>query len=380
MAGVEGEGRSAGASRIEAIDVTVLVVPTDQPEADGTLSWDATTIVVVEARSDGVTGLGYTYGPSACGEVVSGLLADAVVGRDPLAVTRSWESMVAVARNATRSGAVGYAVSAVDTALWDLKARLLDIPLADLFGRVRDSVPVYGSGGFTTYSDEKLISQLRGWLDLGMTNVKIKIGEDHGRAARRDLHRIRLARSVIGPDVGLFVDANGAYHRKQAVRLLRAAGEAEVTWFEEPVSSDDLDGLREVRNLVEADVAAGEYGTDVFYFRRMCDAEAVDCLQVDATRCGGYTEWLRAAGVAHAYGLDVSAHCAPNLHVHVAAATSNLRHLEWFHDHARLESMLFSGTLDPVDGLFRPSPSPGNALTLNREAAERFRVGAAAQH
>lgn len=362
-------------SRVESLEVTVCTVPTDQPEADGTLTWDSTTIVVVEASSAGMTGVGYTYGPPAVGDLVTGLLAGSVVGRDPMAVPGIWTAMVAAVRNATRPGAVGYAISAVDMALWDLKARLLQVSLVDLLGRVREAVPVYGSGGFTSYADERTVAQLRGWVDQGVHAIKIKIGQDWGDAADRDLHRIELARSVIGPDVGLFVDANGAYTRKQAVRVLRAAADAEVTWFEEPVSSDDLQGLHEVRDLVDADVTAGEYGTDTFYFRRMCEAGAVDCLQIDATRCGGYTEWLRSAAVAHAYGLEVSAHCAPNMHAHVGAATPNLRHLEWFHDHVRLESMLFEGALTTADGRVRPDAAAvGNGLHLDRDTTQRFQV------
>src|SRR6202035_4293652 len=141
----------------------------------------------------------------------------------------------------------------------------------------------------------------------------------------------------IGPDAELFVDANGGYTRKQAVRMALAMADQDVTWFEEPVSSDDLDGLREVRDQVTPDVTAGEYGYDLVYFARMVDAGPVDCLQIDVTRCGGITEWLRAAAVAAARGLQVSGHCAPNLHAHVAAAAQNFRHLEDFHDHVRIE-------------------------------------------
>jgi len=184
-----------------------------------------------------------------------------------------------------------------------------------------------------------------------------------------------LARQLIGPDAELYVDANGGYTRKQAVRMAHAMAEHGVTWFEEPVSSDDLDGLREVRDQVDPDVTAGEYGYDLAYFARMVDAQAVDCLQVDVTRCGGITEWARAAAVAAARGLQVSGHCAPNLHAHVAAATPNLRHLEYFHDHARIESMLFDGVLNPRGGVLRPDLArPGLGLALKDADAERFRV------
>jgi L-alanine-DL-glutamate epimerase-like enolase superfamily enzyme len=366
-----------GAVAVESVEARAYTVPTDAPEADGTAAWSATTLVVVHARAEGLVGTGWTYGPAACADLVGELLADEVVGRDVLAVPGSWAAMVRTARNATRAGAVGYALSAVDVALWDLKARLLTVPLADLFGVVHEEVPVYGSGGFTTYSDEQMVSQLANWVrNQRIPRVKIKIGESWGSAEHRDLARIARAREVIGPDTELYVDANGGYGRKQAVRIAQAMAQWDVRWFEEPVSSDDLGGLREVRDHADADVAAGEYGTDIGYFRRMCGHDAVDCLQIDATRCGGYTEWQRSAAVAASFGLDVSGHCAPNLHAPVAAATPNLRHLEWFHDHVRIESTLFAGALDPTGGTIRPGAGRiGHGLTLI-EAAERYRVPA----
>jgi L-alanine-DL-glutamate epimerase-like enolase superfamily enzyme len=187
---------------------------------------------------------------------------------------------------------------------------------------------------------------------------------------------LRQAREIVGDGVELFADANGGYTRKQAIRVAHEAADLDLRWFEEPVSSDDLAGLRELRDAIDADVTAGEYGFDLTYFRRMCQAQAVDCLQVDASRCGGITEWMRAAAVAASYGLDVSGHCGPHphLHVHVAAATPNLRHLEWFHDHVRIESRFFDGTLDPSGGVLRPSTAPGNGLTLRSSDAEPFRV------
>ena len=286
--------------------------------------------------------------------------------------------MVAAVRNVTRAGVAGYAISALDVALWDLKARRLGIAVADLLGRAREQVDVYGSGGFTSYDDDELTTQLTRWVHgQGIPRVKIKIGRPGGGDHDRDVRRMLLARQTIGPDAELFVDANGAYSVKQAVRTVleaQAAG-ADISWLEEPVTSDDLHGLALIRSLVDADVTAGEYGTDIGYFQTMCAAGAVDCLQVDATRAGGYTEWIRAAAVAAAHHLDVSAHCAPNLHAHAAAATMNVRHIEWFHDHARIEADLFDGALDPTGGTVSPDPTrPGHGMTLNVEAAAPYRL------
>ncbi|THJ68788.1 mandelate racemase [Arthrobacter echini] len=361
---------------IETVSASAYTIPTEQHEADGTASWDATTIVVVTVTAGGATGTGWTYGAPAIVRVVDDLLSPVVVGADAVAVPAIWAAMVAAVRNNTRAGLCGYAVSALDIALWDLKARLLGCSLSQLWGPVRPSVPIYGSGGFTSFDADTLDEQLRTWVDeLHLPRVKIKIGESWGHRIDRDVARVRQTRSRIGPDVELYVDANGAYTPKQAVRLVTEAADADVVWFEEPVSSEDLVGLRQVRDRVSADVAAGEYGYDLTYFATMCAAGAVDCVQIDATRAGGYTEWHRIAAVAAGHQLQVSAHCAPNLHAHVGATTPNLRHLEYFSDHVRIEQLVFDNALTPEGGDLVPSRDlQGHGMTLRQERAAPYRV------
>ncbi|MFG1930635.1 enolase C-terminal domain-like protein [Mycobacterium sp. NPDC048908] len=361
---------------ITQVSATAYTIPTDSPEADGTLSWDSTTLVVAEVHCGETTGMGWTYGDPRCAGIVTGVLAPKIFGCSVFDVTGVFDTMVKAVRNVGRGGVAGQAVSAVDIAVWDLKARLLDVPLHRLIGAVRDAVPVYGSGGFTTYDHLCLRAQLSAWTkEIGIPRVKIKIGESWGTYTRRDISRIRQARAIIGDSVELYVDANGGYDAKQAIRVMSAVDDMDVRWFEEPVSSDDLAGLRIVREAVTADVAAGEYGYDLAYFGRMCCAGAVDCLQADASRCGGITEWLRAAAVAAAHGLQISAHCAPWLHAAVGASVPNLRHLEWFHDHARIETRYFDGATLPLDGLLRlPSDRTGHGLTLRSADLEPFRL------
>jgi L-alanine-DL-glutamate epimerase-like enolase superfamily enzyme len=361
---------------VEEVRASAYTVPTDLPEADGTIAWTSTTLVLVQVRCDGVVGTGWTYGSPACVPVVDGLLGPLLRGRGPLDVGAAWLAMVRALRNVGRPGVAGMALSAVDCALWDLKARLLDMPLHRLLGAVHEQVPVYGSGGFTTYDDEQLASQLRHWAhEERIPRVKIKIGESCGAAESRDLCRARQARDVVGPGVQLFVDANGGYSVGQAARVAAELDELGVTWFEEPVSSDDLEGLRYVRERSGCDVAAGEYGWDLATLHRMVAAGSVDCLQVDVTRCGGITELLRVAAVAAAHGLEVSGHCAPHEHLAPLAAVPNLRHLEWFHDHVRIERLFFDGTADPAGGTARPADDrPGTGLTFRDEAAAPYRV------
>jgi L-alanine-DL-glutamate epimerase-like enolase superfamily enzyme len=353
------------------MSTSVYVVPTDHPEGDGTATWDATTVVAAEVNAGGRTGTGWSYTAAAAGPVIEQELSHHALGKPAFAIPEIWQAMVRSCRNMGRPGLVSCAISAVDIALWDLKARLLGLSLSDLFGRARMAVPVYGSGGFTTYDDATTVGQLETWVsDWHMDKVKIKIAESWGTQADRDLHRVALARKVIGEQTELFVDANGGYTRKQAVRMGRRFSEIYgATWFEEPVSSDDLDGLREVRDNCIADVAAGEYGYDQWYFARMIGAGAVDCVQADVTRCGGYTAWGQIAAVAASHNLHISGHCAPNLHAHIAAAVPNLRHLEYFHDHHRIENMLFDGALSPVGGELVPGTGgPGHGMVLSARA------------
>jgi L-alanine-DL-glutamate epimerase-like enolase superfamily enzyme len=361
-------------ARVGRLDVSAYTVPTDAPEADGTIAWDSTTLVLVEARAEGVHGIGWTYGPTACVDVVRERLAPLVVDHDVLDVTARYHAMADALRNDGRPGIGAMALSAVDTALWDLKARVLDLPLHRLLGAVRTEVPVYGSGGFTTYDEERLATELDQWAEAGFTAVKIKVGEDKGRRTGRDTARVRQVRRTMGPLVEVMVDANGAHDAKHAIAWFDEVADQGVTWFEEPVSSDDLAGLTRVRDAIHADVTAGEYGHSLPYFRQMLDAGAVDCLQVDVTRCGGITEWQRATALAAAHGVDVSGHCAPHLHAAVAAATPNLRHLEWFHDHARIEAMLLDGAAPAHDGVLPVRDEPGNGLTWRTADAERYRV------
>ena len=362
------ETRPGVQAPVESLVVSAFTVPTEEPESDGTAEWDSTTIVIVEARAGAETGLGYTYAPAAAGKLVEEKLVELVCGRDTLATGEAWEAMAVALRNAGRPGIGFCALSAVDLALWDLKARLLGLPLVDLLGRAREEAPVYGSGGFTSYSLDRIRAQLSEWVEQGIPRVKMKVS----REPERDAERLDVARAAIGDDTELYVDSNGALSRKEAVRWAeRFAREWGVTWHEEPVSSADFEGLRLVRDSAPLDVAAGEYAYVPADFRNLLGC--VDCLQADVTRCGGITGFLRAGALAAAFGLELSAHCAPSASVAACCAVPAFRHLEWFHDHVRLEPLLFDGVLEPVDGALRPDRSrPGNGLELKRADAARY--------
>jgi L-alanine-DL-glutamate epimerase-like enolase superfamily enzyme len=348
-------------------------IPTDRPEADGTFKWDSTTLVVVNVQVGNTQGLGYTYADSSIVALIEVLLGKVIEGRDGLDVPSCWRAMQEAVRNVGRAGLAATAISAIDVALWDLKAKLLKLPLALLLGRYRDVVAIYGSGGFTTYTDQELREQLSNWIERDRCRwVKMKVGSEPSR----DPHRVEVAHAAIG-DCGLFVDANGAYTVKQALALAHAFAQHQVLWFEEPVSSDDLEGLKRVRDLAPPpmEIAAGEYGYTIDYFRRMLQSGAVDVQQADLSRCGGITGFLQVAALCEAHHIDLSAHCAPALHLHAACAAPRFRHQEWFHDHVLIEALLFDGAPVPKEGLIRPDLSrPGLGLEFKESDAERYRL------
>jgi L-rhamnonate dehydratase len=355
---------------LDDLRVSSLSIPTDAPESDGTLAWDSTGVVIVELEGAGASGLGWTYADAAAGEVVSRKLMPALDGCDLDDVPAAWMAMRRAVRNDGAQGLVMTAISAVDLALWDRFARARDLPLAVALGAFRDEVSVYGSGGFCSYDDRKLAEQLGGWAADGMRMVKMKIGAD----PEADPHRVDVARRAIGAGVELFVDANGAYAAREAVRraheLDRAGGG--ITWLEEPVSSRDREGLAFVRERVPPHmaVAAGEYVSDPQDALELLRSRSVDVLQADATRCGGATG-LRAIGaLAAAHGVPLSAHCAPALHAHAACAVERLAHLEYFHDHVRIEQLVFEGAPEPQHGCLRfDRARAGHGLALRPRAS-----------
>ncbi len=363
----------ASTPQVDRLGVSAYTVPTETPEADGTFAWRETTLVLVQAAAAGAVGLGYSFADIPTAKLIDEHLRSIVIGRNALNIPEVWSAMVRNIRNLGRPGICSMAISAVDNALWDLKARLLHLCVADLLGRACQSVAAYGSGGFTSYSIPELKRQMTGWIDEGLTKVKMKIGSDPAS----DVARVQSAREAIGPDAELFVDANGAYDRKQALAKAAAFAGLGVSWFEEPVSSDDLEGLRLIRDRAPAGmrIAAGEYGYDSFYFRRMLEANAVDVLQADATRCAGITGFLAAGNLCASFATPLSAHTAPSLHAHAACAIPSAINVEYFFDHYRIEQMFFDGALVPSDGMLCPdSTRPGFGLECKLQNMEGYRV------
>jgi L-alanine-DL-glutamate epimerase-like enolase superfamily enzyme len=359
--------------KIGKVSIAAYTVPTEAPESDGTLIWDKTTMVLVQLEAGGVTGLGYTYADVPTAVLIRDLLADLVIGADPLAIPAIWLRMIDQVRNLGQTEMAAMGISAVDNALWDVKAKLLNVPLVSLLGASRAEMPIYGSGGFTSYSDKQLEQQFSDWLEEGIPRMKMKVG----REPDRDLKRVEIARRTIGNRVELFVDANSAYDRKNALYYIqRFAEESDIRWMEQPLVPEDRSGMRFLREKSppRVDIADGEYGYSLSYFREMIESGAVDVVMADATRCCGISGFLKIAALCEACSMPLSSHCAPLLHLHPGCAASSFRHAEYFHDHVRIERMFFEGMPEPVNGCLKPDLSQaGIGVTFRVADAEPYR-------
>jgi L-alanine-DL-glutamate epimerase-like enolase superfamily enzyme len=358
---------------IQRLEVSAFTVPTDFPESDGTAEWKSTTLIFVELGAGKISGLGYSYASESCVPLIREKLFSIVRGKNPFSLLALRNEMNSAVRNFGRHGIASSAIAAVEIALWDLKAKILNLPLAKLLGAVREKIPVYGSGGFTSYSEKQLRKQFENWVGEGISMVKMKIG----REQERDETRVKSTRKAIGEKTKLFVDANGAFTPKRALNFAEKFSEQNVTWFEEPVSSDDLCGLNFLRERAPAkmEIAAGEYNYDVWQAQKMLGARAVDVLQADATRCG-ITGFLQMATLCDAFQIPLSAHTAPALHAHLCCAANRAEHVEYFHDHVRIEQLFFDGaTTKHKNGFLQPDFSaPGLGLEFKRKNAAKFQI------
>ncbi len=358
---------------IGKLEVTAYKIPTDSPESDGTLQWESTTMVLVTLEAAGKKGIGYTYADVSAATFIDKNFRNIVEGKNPFDIEGIYQALHHSIRNNGNCGIAFMAVSAVDIALWDLKSKLLNLPLVSLLGKVHDEITVYGSGGFTSYSEKQLANQLGNWSANGFRQVKMKIGRNPGN----DILRIRIARNSINLETTLFVDANGAYSVKQALKIAEVFNEYNVEWYEEPVSSENINGLVFIKDHCAAgvNIAAGEYGFDLSDFRNLLENHAVDVLQADATRCGGITGFLKAGNLAEAFQVPFSFHCAPAIHLHAALALEGFFTGEYFHDHVRIEQLFFDGFQAANNGkLCADLNRPGLGLELKAADAERYKI------
>jgi L-alanine-DL-glutamate epimerase-like enolase superfamily enzyme len=366
-------GGNSRITSIENIQTSIFTMPTERPESDAASEWKSTTMILVKARAGGREGIGYTYGHPSIATFIESVLAPVVREKNVLDVMAIQAAMINAIRNDGVGGMAMMAVSAVDIAIWDLKAKLAGLPLCQLLGQYRTCMKVYGSGGFTSYSEYELHRQLEGWAGQGIGAVKMKVGRDPGA----DLHRIGVARKAVGNKTSLFVDADGVYTVNQALAWIKAFGEQGIDWVEEPVATPYTEELRRIRQQAGPGmrIAAGEYGCTLAEVKHLLDSGALDVLQADATRCGGITGWLKAGYLCEAYHIPLSSSRAPAAHLHIALAAPSFSIGEYYHDHVRMEQRLFEGIQLPKEGVIYPDAGrPGLGITLKESDAEMFRV------
>ena len=367
--------------QITDVTTTVLSYPHGQPIQDATMppppegAGGRSQLFVHIFTDEPYEGLGIGQASPGVRQVIEAGLKDLLIGQDPFDIEKIWNDMFWRVRGYGRKGVAFCALSAVDIGLWDLKAKALHLPLYKLLGAYTDSVPIYGSGGWTNFSERELVEEMAGYAEQGIKCVKMKVGKDFGQSEREDLVRLAAVRRALGDDIGIYVAANNGYYPKQAIYMSREFEQYQVGWFEEPVLADDIDGLAQVRDAINIPLATGEHEYTKFGFRSLIGAGAVDIVQPDVGRVGGVTEWLKVAHMAHAFNLPVAPHAVQLVHLHLACATPNLKVVEYMNTTLLGDRVWYTEFPEQRDGMWSPSRNrPGLGLALDPAAVEKYAV------
>lgn len=376
--------------KIATVTCTPLAARAPRPVefSIGTYTTFYATLVQV-TTDDGVTGVGECIvrrAPEVVTTIVDRLLAPLVIGRDPWDVEGLWDEMLALLRRWGHSrGFVVEAMSGIDTALWDLLAKSVGKPLYKFLGGAgRDRVPCYVS---KVYFDDiaAMAEEARAQVAQGFRAVKVQIGwpASHG-GDRADVATVRAIREAVGPDVALMLDANGAYDAGTAIRVGRQLEEMNVTWLEEPVPADDLEGYAHVRRAIRIPLAAGETEFGLFGFRDLIARGGVDILQPEVARIGGITPARRLWALAHTHNLRIAPHTgfsggvAHLAALHLAAATPNFMTYEYMgtrYVENPLREIFTQPFPVPREGTLEVPHAPGLGLEVDPEALHRYRIG-----
>jgi len=324
---------------------------------------------------EGIEGLGTSAGSTAVQAVVEDSLKEVLIGEDPFNIEKLWNLMFWTVRGVGRKGIAFCAISALDIALWDLKAKALNLPLYRLLGPYTDTVPVYGSGGWTNFSESELVAEQVGYVERGFPRVKMKVGKDFGMSEDEDVKRLAAVRKAVGDDVEIYVDANNGYYAKQAIRMSQIFEQFDVKWFEEPVLADDIEGLSVISQSTTIPVATGEHEYTKYGFKELISRGGADIVQPDIGRVGGVTEWMKVAHIAHGFNLPVAPHAYQLIHLHVACATPNLKVVEYLGVSDQSDRVWYTEFPEPVNGMWSPYPDrPGLGLELDPDVVKKFKV------
>lgn len=340
-------------------------IPTIDPTAKG-----RSQLFVHIHTDEGVIGLGMAPGLRAIREVIHENLSPILVGQDPFMIEKLWQDMFWRVRGFGRKGLAFQAIAAIDIALWDLKGKVLNQPIYRLLGPAHESVPIYGSGGWTNYSEAELVAEQTAYVERGIPRVKMKVAKNFGQSEREDIERLAAVRDAVGDDVEIYVDANNGYKAKQAIKMSQIFEQFDVAWFEEPVLADDIPGLAQVSQATTIPVATGEHEYTKYGFRDLLVAGAVDIVQPDVHRVTGITEWMKVAAMADAFNLPVAPHAVSLVHLHCAMATPNLKVVEVLGAEEQSNGVWWT-EVPPYgdDGTWKPfADRPGLGLEISPDA------------
>jgi L-alanine-DL-glutamate epimerase-like enolase superfamily enzyme len=363
--------------KITGLETRIVKLPLDEPLADGAITPGATqTFVTLRLRTDeGVEGIGITFfgggAMSAALKAAIDGLGALTVGENPMFIEFIVQKLRAAASPSGPGGIFTLALSAIDIALWDIRGKVLDQPLATLLGGFRDKVPTYASGalmrGFSLSHVEKAAARL---VERGFRQMKTQLALPGDTNPEKEIERIRVVRNAIGPTVDLMCDINQRWDVRQAISIGSRIEEYNLFWLEDVVAHDDYPGMAAVADALATPVAAGEYVYGLVPFRHMLEARSIDIVMVDVLRAGGISQWVKIAGMAEAFNLPIVNHLCPEISVHLVAAVPNgltVEYMPW-------SSKLFREVPQPVNGELTVPDKPGLGLEFDADALKRYEV------
>ncbi|MCI9296256.1 MAG: mandelate racemase/muconate lactonizing enzyme family protein [Lachnospiraceae bacterium] len=361
---------------IKDVKVHLVSMPVKGGFADATRKVESIGYTIVKITTeDGVEGFGVTYhevGGEATKLLIEKNIAPRIMDKDPFETEVIWQDLVQYLRGVGRKGLMFCALSAVDIALWDIKGKILDMPLYRLFGGNQTKVPVYGSGGWTSYTDEELVEEMKMIVSRGYQMVKFKVGYDGGRKPLRDVERVRKVRDAVGPDVEIMLDANNCWDAATGARFANMVKDYNILFLEEPVYADDIPGLVRYKQSTDLPLATGEHEYTKYGARDLIINGAADIVQLDGTRAGGFTEMLKIAALTQAWNLKFAPHAMENIHIHLVSACSNALFLERLLLFEEITGNVYINPPQPVNGYMEIPDLPGLGLQLNMDFIKEY--------
>ncbi len=351
--------------KITHVSTTLVALPHDEPLADGPTTPGSKNFVALKLGTDqGIEGLGFTFfGGSLDQALLTAVqaLAELTIGENPHHI----EAIVDKLRKSSPAGPGGIftlALSAIDIALWDIKGKLFNLPVAALLGGHRKTIDTYASGAlmrhFSLSQVEKAAALLK---ERGFRQMKTQLALVGDTNPVKEIERIRVVRDAVGYEIDLMCDINQRWDVRQAISIGAQVDPYQLFWLEDVTTPDDYDGLARVANALATPIAGGEYLYGIAPFRQMLEHRSVDIVMIDILRAGGVTQWMKIAGMAEAFNIPVVSHLAPEIQVHLVSAIPNgltVEYMPW-------SSRLFREVPQPKDGKLTVPQTPGFGLEFN---------------